>query len=162
MIKNFYTDIFKIYQAEFFPGFKPWHRKTNARKLNDIYKEYKKQLIEIFKSIDHVALTTDAWKRRNLEYYIALTAHFFDAEFNYYSIIIGFRKILGRHLAKRLKTFLQREINSYNIKDKIVAITRDNAADITKATSSGFGESISCIAHNMNLTLKPVVSNKKP
>ena len=69
---------------------------------------------------------------------------------------------MGRHLAKKLTNFLQREVNSYKIKDKIVTITRDNAADIKKATISGFGESISCIAHNMNLTLKPVVSNKIP
>ena len=91
-----------------------------------------------------------------------MTAHFFDDDFNYFSIIIGFRKILGRHLAHRLKIFIQKEINSFQISEKIVSVTRDNAADIKKATSSDFGESISCIAHNMNLTLKPVVSQKKP
>ena len=47
------------------------------------------------------------------------------------------------------------------IGDKIVSITRDNAADIKKATLSGFGEPISCIAHNMNLRVKPLVTRKK-
>jgi hypothetical protein len=68
---------------------------------------------------------------------------------------------MGRHLAKRLKSFIELEINSLELGDKIVSITRDNAADIKKATLSGFGEPISCIAHNMNLTVKPLVTRKK-
>ena len=84
------------------PGFVPWHRFTVAKKLKNFYKSYKAELIEFFKFILNISLTTDAWKRKNLEYYFALTAHFFDSEFNFCSLIIGFRKILGRHLGSRL------------------------------------------------------------
>ena len=49
---------------KFFPGFVPWHSKINARKRKEVYVKYKKQLIKIFKNIDFIALTTDAWKRR--------------------------------------------------------------------------------------------------
>ena len=147
---------------KFWPGFVPWHQKTISNILRKKYIKYKKQLIELFKNISDISLTTDAWKRKNLQYYLTLTAHFFDHDFNYFSLIIAFRKFMGRHLKERLKAFIENELKSLNISEKISAITTDNAADIKSATSSGFGIRISCLAHNCNLTVKPVTSHKKP
>jgi len=147
---------------EFWPGFVPWHQKTISNKLRKKYTNYKIQLKELFKHISDISLTTDAWKRKNLEYYITLTAHFFDHDFKYFSLIIAFRKFMGRHLKERLKAFIENELKSLGISDKISGITTDNAADIKSATSNGFGIRISCLAHNCNLTVKPVTSHKKP
>jgi hypothetical protein len=147
---------------KFWPNFVPWHQKTITNKLRSRYIKYKKQLKALFANISDISLTTDAWKRKNLQYYLTLTAHFFDHDFNYFSLIIGFRKFMGRHLQERLKEFIENELKSLNIIDKISAITTDNAADIKSATSSGFGIRFSCLAHNLNLTVKPVTSHKKP
>ena len=45
--------------------------------------------------IDNVALTTDLWKNKGLEHFIVLTAHFFDQQFNYVSIVVSFDNCLS-------------------------------------------------------------------
>lgn len=147
---------------KFFPGFVPHHRLTNSKKLKILFKKYKKQLKKTLNSFPFISLTTDVWKRKNGRYFVAITAHFFDDNYNLFSLIIGFRKINGRHLKERLQVFVQNEINQYKIKNKIVSITTDNGADFKSATSSGFGIRFSCLAHNLSLTLKPFCSQKKP
>ena len=84
-------------------------------------------------------------EKKNLQYYLTLTAHFFDCDFNYFSLIIAFRKFVGRHLKERLKAFIENELKSLNISEKISVITTDNVADVKSATSSGFGIRISCL-----------------
>ena len=144
------------------PGYKPQARQTINRQLSKRYKIYRERLIQFLKSIKHLALTTDMWKNRGLLYFLALTLHFFDDDFNYVSLVIGFRKFIGRKKSIRLKNFIRNELNKLNIKEKIVATTADNAADIVKALKSGeFGEPFSCLCHNFNLTLKSLVKNKK-
>ena len=64
-------------------------------------------------------------------------------------------------IKNRIKRFLHNELKELGINSKIVGITTDNAADIKSATTSGFGVRFSCVAHNSNFILKPVVSHKK-
>ena len=90
---------------------------------------------------------------------MGITLHFFDDDFNYVSLVIGFRKFLARHLAVNLKSFINKELTKLEILDKVIAITADNASDIVKATSNGFGVRFSCFCHNLNLALKPLVKN---
>jgi hypothetical protein len=87
-------------------------------------------------------------------YHIGITGHLYDKNFKFYSLQFGFRRILGRHFANRIKNYLQYEVNQLGIENKIVSITTDNASDIKKATKSGFGWRFSCSAHNLNLTVK--------
>jgi hypothetical protein len=61
-------------------------------------------------------------------------------------------------LAVNLKNFIQKELTKLEILDKITA---DNASDIVKATSSGFGIRFSSFLHNLNLTLQPLVKQQK-
>ena len=142
-------------------GFKPRDRKTNSRHFKKEYKNHQRNLIKLFKMIDDVALTTDLWKNKGLEHFIVLTAHFFDQQFNYVSIVVSFEKFIGRHFANRIKPFLLREIKKLGLKEKIISITTDNGADIKSATSNGFGTRFSCLAHNLNLVAKSIVSFKK-
>ena len=74
-------------------------------------------------------MTIDLWKNKGLEHFIVLTAHFFDQQFNYVSIVASFEKFIGRHFANRIKPFLLKEIKNLGLKDKIIAITTDNGAD---------------------------------
>ena len=114
-----------------------------------------------FKMIDDVALTSDLWKNKGLEHFIVLTAHFFDQEFKCVSIVVSFEKFIGHHFANRIKPFLLREIKKLSLKEKIIPITTDNGADIKSQTSNGFGTRFSCLAHNLNLVAKSIVSFKK-
>lgn len=143
------------------PGNHPPTRQTIARKLNAKYKAYKSKLKETLCSVSDLALTTDMWKNRHLCHFLGLTVHYFNRNFEYVSLIIGFKKFNGRHLSDRLNRFIDNELNKLDIKPLVRGITSDNGADMKKATSSGFGDRVSCFCHNLNLTLKPIVVTKK-
>jgi len=70
------------------PGFKPLHRKTVAAKLSHRMEEFLNKLRKVLSKVDHLALTTDLWKNRKSSYFMCLTAHFFDINFSYSSLII--------------------------------------------------------------------------
>lgn len=140
----------------FFPGYKPPTRQTIVKKLKLNYTAYLKKLKDILKRVPMIALTTDLWKNKGLTYFICLTAHFFDEEFNYFSVIIGFRTIFGRHLSNRIYNFIKAELDYLEIPlENIVSITTDGGADIKSAINKFKSiKRISCMAHNLNLIIK--------
>ena len=142
-------------------GYYPRDRRYNSKKLKLIFKEQKDKLRKIFRHINHIALTSDIWKSKSLEYFITLTAHFFDKNFNLRSLNIDFAKFNGRHFSTSFKSYLMKQINEFSIQDKVVAITTDNGSDIKRATTADFGTRFSCFAHNLSLIVKTVISFKK-
>lgn len=145
------------------PGYTPPERHTVTIRLAKKYKKYRSQLTEYLKLINHLALTTDLYKNKHLVYFLGLTLHFFDDDFNFISLIIGFRKFCGRHQSVRIKNFIRIELNKIEISKKIIATTADNAADIVKALKGDvFGVRFSSFCHNLNLSLKDVVKQTKP
>ena len=126
------------------PGYIPQTRQTVSKRIAKKYKEYIKILINFLKQIEHLALTTDMWKNKHLTHFLGITLHFFDDDFNYVSLVIGFRKFVARHLAVNLKQFIKRKLTKLQILDKIIATTADNGCDIVKAISNDFGVRFSC------------------
>lgn len=139
---------------ELSPNYKPLSRQTVAKRLKKNYKEYITNLKLILNQINKIALTSDLWQNRNGTHFLTLTAHFFDLNLEYVSLIISFKRFTGRKLSDKLERFITKELDKLNISDKIVSITTDNGADVKKATSVHFGTRISCFAHNLNLTVK--------
>lgn len=115
------------------PGYHPLTRQTVAKMLSIKYKTYRNKLKHYLKKFDYLALTTDIWKNKHLTYFLGLTLHFLDDEFNYVSLTIGLRKFCGRHLGLRLHKFIKMELNKLEISSQIFATTADNGADIVKA-----------------------------
>ena len=110
----------------------------------------------MFTKIESIALTTDLWRNKNGYYFLVLTAHFFDKNMNYRSVIVSFRKFSTVHSSDKIKKFIIKELEKLNIKQKIVAITTDNEAAVKKATTSLTNrcERFSCMAHNLNLAVQ--------
>lgn len=136
------------------PGYKAPCRQTIVKMLKLEYLAHRERLKLVLKQLPKIALTTDLWTSRGQINYLCLTAHFFDKDFKYYSIIIGFRKFLGRHLSIKLETFIKKELRSLEVPlSNIQSITSDNGADIKKACSS-LSTRVSCMAHNLNLVVK--------
>lgn len=141
------------------PAFKPLHRTSVIRNIKYKYKEYKTRLIQLLDSTPYIALTTDMWKNKGLMHFMAITGHYLDENFEYVSLVLGFRKFLGRHLSSRLKRFISHELEKCKINQKIVAATTDNGADIKKACSSLFTR-LSCLCHDLNLVVKSILNFK--
>ena len=121
---------------------------------------YREKLKSVLNNVLDLALTADMWKNKHPTYYFGLTVHFFDENFNYISLIIGFRKFMSRHLSVKISNFIKYELNKLEILKQIVAITSDNGSDIKAACNKDFGVRFSCFCHNLNLTVKAVITKR--
>ena len=102
-----------------------------------------------------ISLTCDLWQNRNSIHFLTLTAHFFDLNHEFVSLIVSFRRFRGQKLSERLKNFIKSELYRLDITNKIISITTDSGAYIKKATNGDdFGLRVSCLAHKLNLTIK--------
>ena len=96
------------------------------------------------------------WKNRKLEYFLAITGHFFDKNYEYKEVMCSFRKFYGRHTSQNITQYINDQLLYLNILDKVVAITTDNEASVVSACTK-LGENvlrISCMCHNLNLVVK--------
>ncbi len=137
------------------PGYVGPHRKTVRQKLSCLYSAYTNKLRSIISKVDFLALTSDLWRSSKRVYFISLTGHFFTKKYETVPIVLGCRRIIGRHLSTTIQRYIQFELNRLNIKqEQIVSITTDNGSEMKKATSTfKFGNRISCMAHNLNLVV---------
>ena len=99
------------------------------------YKVVVKKLKKLLGKAEFIALTSDLWKNKKLEYFLAITAHFFDRGLNFRSIIISFRKFRERHFAPNIYEFITKELERYLILDKCVSLTTDNEATVRRAAN---------------------------
>jgi len=60
--------------------------------------------------VECVSVTTDMWKNRAKNYFLALTIHFFDSEMNYQSLLFAFKKFKKIHTAVNIKNFIRKEM----------------------------------------------------
>ncbi len=133
---------------------------------------------KILLKLPNIVLGTDLWKNRKKQYFLAITAHFFDYYLNYRSILYSFRRFENYHFSSKITTFIQKQlgpgilekVNSnyfyqifylhklFNslIINKVVSITTDNEACMKRACRDISDDCIrlSCLAHNLNLIVQ--------
>lgn len=54
-------------------------------------------------AVDHVTLTTDIWTSRTTQAYMAITAHFIDANWSMQTLLLGCPSISGSHTGVRIR-----------------------------------------------------------
>jgi hypothetical protein len=114
------------------------------------------RLKALLSKIDKKSLTTDLWKNKKLRYFLTLTAHFHAKDYSFHSMVVSFRKFSKNHTAKNITEFINKELESLAILEKIISITTDNEASVVAACSklSDKVKRISCFNHNLNLIVK--------
>ncbi|CAF4312333.1 unnamed protein product, partial [Adineta steineri] len=136
------------------PGYTPLHRNTVRKRLRGLYIEHRNKLRKLLLNVSDISLTTDIWKDSRNRYFIAVTGHYYDKNYNFISLILNFRLIRGRHFANRLARFIKEEIVFLGIEQEVRSITTDNAPNIVKAISDLGIIHHSCMAHNLHLIIK--------
>ena len=76
--------------------------------------------------IPSIAVTTDLWKNKKLEYFLTITGHFYTDDFQNISMILSFKKFKESHYAINISEFIKKELIKLNILDKVISITSDN------------------------------------
>ena len=138
------------------PGYVPPHRTTVKANLIKRYRQHRHLLRTVLAKVPEIALTSDVWKNSRGTHFICLTAHFFDRKYGNVSLTIGFRQLVGDHIAERLRKYILYELEFLQIQNKICSITTDNASNIVCATVNFpyFDDRFSCLAHDFNLIIQ--------
>lgn len=137
------------------------NRKDFRKLLKKEAKKKKNEIIQKLDKIEHVAVTTDGWTSTKQKYsYLGLTVHFFK-NFALKTISLGVKRLQGSHTAENLATTLNDFFCEFNIKDKIISITGDNASNM-RATARNLNiRFYGCFAHILNLIVTNSIKNLK-
>lgn len=109
-----------------------------------------------------VCLTTDGWTSTANESYISTTCHFITTENKMETCLLECFKYTKSHTADNLCEELVRTANDWKIRDKIVAIVSDNAANVVAAIKKTNWCHIPCFAHTLNLVVQYALEKIKP
>jgi hypothetical protein len=63
-------------------------------------------LKEVLLKADHLAFTTDLWKNKINEYFLALTVHFFDHGLVYHALLFSLRRFKKLHFSNNILYFM--------------------------------------------------------
>jgi hypothetical protein len=138
------------------PGYQGPNRKYVRKQLARLYKQRRKLIKEKLSSVLYISLTTDVWKSPTRQYFICLTCHFVNSQYENESFVLSFRRFPDKHSGKKFRSFIHNELRKMNLEFKVCSITTDSGPDIKCATTNvaAFGIRISCCAHNFNLIVQ--------
>lgn len=154
---------FQEYTRALNPNYELPSRKILSEKLiPEHYSLARNDTQEMLKVTDYIALTTDLWTSDSSKSYITLTIHFnYDGKFK--TLTLSTREVKDAHtsenLAREMKDILETE---WNILDKIICVTTDNAANIKKAVVDILKKRhCSCAAHTLNLVVQDTIKDNE-
>ena len=90
------------------------------------------QTITLMENIKKISLTVDAWTSPFQDDFLGVTAHWIDDNWRQKELVIGFEPLNGTHTGVNLAEALVNVIERFNIGNKLLAITTDNALNMTK------------------------------
>jgi hypothetical protein len=102
------------------PKFVKSSRQTTARDLIKLYNERVLKLIESFKSVSSVALTSDIWNGKAIEDYISVVAHFVNSNWELDKRLIGLRLIDVKHSGKNIAERVNMVADEYGLSDTML------------------------------------------
>ena len=98
---------------------------------------------------------------------MAVTGYFIDSNWEYWEVLLGFEPLSGQHTGLNLGGVLWDILQKYDIEDRILAITTDNASNNSTLVESlydihgSFIIQTPCLAHVMQLALKQLLGQMK-
>ncbi|XP_063892271.1 E3 SUMO-protein ligase ZBED1-like [Helicoverpa armigera] len=148
------------------PGYTLPTRKTLSQSLiPKICKKQEENVRRTMENANAVCLTTDGWTSDNNDSFIAVTAHYLKSTADttkLQSNLLGCVEYNDRHTSQNLSEFLKNIMREWNIDHKVIAVTSDNAANITAAIREGDWRQIPCFAHTLNLCVQSALQQLGP
>jgi hypothetical protein len=141
----------------------PSHQ-TIQREISSEFEENKSKLKSQLSKIDNkIAITTDVWTSMSERPYTSITAHYVNTNKNLSHILLDFRYIPHPHSGEQIKKILIEVFQEFEIQDRIIAITSDNARNnisAIKLLNDYFEKEIvqrvihfPCFAHVLNIAI---------
>uniref|UniRef100_A0A182RLZ5 DUF659 domain-containing protein n=1 Tax=Anopheles funestus TaxID=62324 RepID=A0A182RLZ5_ANOFN len=147
---------------------------TSTKSLSDsvlpaIYQDSLAIVKSKFSSAIVISLTADGWTNLNNTSFYTVTAHFINNDFHLASLMLECEEFTVQHTGRNIAEWFKFVLERFEISDKIVAITTDNASNMRLAASilklphfSGFAHSLKLVVLNaVAKSIKPVVEEVK-
>ncbi|CAG7724669.1 unnamed protein product, partial [Allacma fusca] len=77
-----------------------------------------------------ISIVVDCWSTRNGHSFHGILATFVDENWNYQQVVLDFDILVGSHSDKNLATSVFKTLDEYDIKEKLLVITTDNASNM--------------------------------
>ncbi|CAH9115433.1 unnamed protein product [Cuscuta epithymum] len=122
-------------QGSLNPQFRNYSRKTVKKEIIRLYNAEKARLQNLFANFDGcVTICSDTWEDDfHHLYYLGLTAHYIDEDWNMHKRVLAFREFNDHHTAEHIYILIERILIEYNLIDKVFVIGFDNATNNTAA-----------------------------
>lgn len=153
---------FKEFVSVLNPGYQLPNRKTLSTVL--LAEEYTNKLFkyqEMGRRCLSICLTLDCWTSKNLQSYMAITAHFIDKDtFEFHSILIQCAAFDGQHTGEKIAEKLREVANTWALTNKVNFLVSDNAANMFSAARALGWPHFGCYAHKLNLIVQTAVGTE--
>ncbi len=138
--------------------------------LNQRYLETNQRLVGDLGSTTKVSLAVDCWSSPNRHSFIAVLAYYVSEDWKYREVLLGFEPVSGSHTGQNLARIVEGVVMQFNLTDRLLAITCDNASnnstmcraleDALRSQDvdwSADAMKVSCLAHVLNLSAKALL-----
>ena len=76
-----------------------------------------------------ISLVLDCWFSLFRQSFLAITGYFIDLEWNLYKVLLGFEFVNEEYLGRALSRIVINVLESFNIRDRVLAFITDNASN---------------------------------
>ena len=136
------------------PRFQPYSCSQFSRIIIPMkYDEVKRSVQEKLEKAEFISLTRDMWTGCHNRGYISLSAHFVN-DWEMHHHCLQTREVVSSHTAENLAEEIHYSLDEWNITEKVVMVTTDNAQNIKNAISQELEIShLPCVGHTLQLSI---------
>ncbi len=128
--------------------------------LHEAFNKTQSDLKSKLSQTEAVCVTTDLWTSATNTSFLALTCHFWDEkEERLSSAILDCASVHGRHTADMIREEIDKVLDCFSIKHKVLAVVTDNGSNIKKAIEDMGLRRLSCYAHCINLVVMDAIKS---
>ena len=148
------------------PGYTIPKRSTISEALTLKHNKLRGQVLAQIASTTAVSFTTDIWTSIGMEAYMAVTAHFINADWELQAYVLETKEMEESHTGENIAHRLGEVVDSFEIPNfKRVAIVHDNASNMTLCTETlrkqpekwGKVQGVRCSGHTLQLCVNTAV-----
>ncbi|KAL6602693.1 hypothetical protein ACP70R_043054 [Stipagrostis hirtigluma subsp. patula] len=149
------------------PSFDVKGRQTMRNDCFNKYAQMKQELQAELHNLDsRICITSDMWTSSQNLGYMAVTAHYIDAEFRMKKKILSFKEVKYPHTGYAIEEAIASSLTEWGIRSKLFTLTLDNASSNTSAVAEliriykqellfdGRDLHVRCCAHILNILVQ--------
>jgi len=143
-------------------------RKTIRKECIKVYESEKELLKKSLRDVEHISLTCDLWTSNQTLSYMALVAHYIDADWVMQCRVLNFVELDPPHSGVIIAQAVMECLAEWKIEDKVISLTMDNASSNDAAAKNLMAKFLArkvpgfiphhfhvrCCAHIVNLVVQ--------